>query len=115
LTGFSGSFDPLASLSTAVAEQPERAPTYREKPVAITGASGFVGTHLCTMLVERGYKVRALVRDTAKAAHRLGHLDLQIRSADIRDRAALRDSFNGCGAVVHLAAIAIEKKGESYA
>jgi len=114
LTGFSGSFDSLASAATAVQEHPEPVATYREKPVAITGASGFVGTHLCTMLVERGYKVRALVRDTAKAAHRLGHLDLQIRSTDIRDVSALRDTFHECGAVIHLAAIAIEKPGESY-
>ena len=32
----------------------------------------------------------------------------------MRDATALRSSLNGCGAVVHLAAIAIEKKGESY-
>jgi NADH dehydrogenase len=114
LTGFEQSFDPLASSSTAVAEQPEPVFTYRDKPVVVTGASGLVGTHLCSMLVERGYKVRALVRDPAKAAQRLGHLHLEIRSTDIRNADALRDAVRDCGSVVHLAAIAIEKAGESY-
>jgi NADH dehydrogenase len=115
LIGYPGAFEPHDSPSTAVAEQPEPVATYRDKPVAVTGASGLVGTHLCTALVERGYKVRALVRDTTKAAQRIGHLDLEIRSADIRDADALRNAIHECGSIVHLAAIAIEKTGESYA
>jgi NADH dehydrogenase len=115
LTGFSSdSFELADSASTAIAEQPEPAHTFRDKPVAVTGASGLIGTHLCPMLVERGYKVRALVRDTAKAAQRIGHLHLEIRSTDIRNASAMSDALEGCGSIVHLAAIAIEKQGESY-
>lgn len=44
----------------------------------------------------------------------LGQLPVEFRVGDVRDATALRSSLNGCGAVVHLAAIAIEKKGESY-
>lgn len=108
------SFEISDSPSIAVAEQPDPLRSNREKPVAVTGASGLVGTHLCRMLVERAWKVRALVRDTAKAAQRLGHLQIEIRSADIRDISAMRNAFQGCGSIVHLAAIAIEKPGESY-
>jgi NADH dehydrogenase len=44
----------------------------------------------------------------------LGQLPVEFRVGDARDATTLRNSLNGCGAVVHLAAIAIEKKGESY-
>ena len=86
----------------------------REHPVVVTGASGLVGTHLCRQLVEGGWKVRAIVRDTEKAAMRLGHLKLEIRVADIRDAESMRSVLADAGALVHLAAIAIEKRGESY-
>jgi NADH dehydrogenase len=44
----------------------------------------------------------------------LGQLPVEFRVGDARDASTLRSSLSGCGAVVHLAAIAIEKKGESY-
>jgi NADH dehydrogenase len=98
----------------AVAEQPEPRSVYREMPVVVTGASGHVGTRTCTELVRKGFKVRAIVRNTSKAAERLGHLRIEIRSADIRDADAMRSALAGAGSLVHLAAIAIEKPGESY-
>ena len=54
------------------------------------------------------------MRDTNKAARRLGHLPIEIRTGDIRNVADMRSALKGAGAVVHLAAIAIEKPGESY-
>jgi NADH dehydrogenase len=44
----------------------------------------------------------------------LGQLPVEFRVGDARDATTLRNCLSGCGAVVHLAAIAIEKKGESY-
>lgn len=117
MTGFAGEFSAPQfedSPLTAVAEQPDPAGIYREKPVVVTGAAGFVGSTTCAMLVERGFKVRALVRNAAKAAERLGHLRLEIRSGDIRDAESMRSAFRDSAAVVHLAAIAIEKGGDSY-
>lgn len=98
----------------AVAEKPDPLRVYREKPVVVTGAAGFVGSRTCAMLTERGVKVRALVRNATKAAERLGHLKLEIRSGDVRDAESMRSACQGAGAIVHLAAIAIEKGGESY-
>ena len=100
--------------ATAVAEQPQSMRIPRERPVVITGASGLVGTHLCRQLVEGGWKVRGIVRDAEKAAVRLGHLRLEIRVADIRDAESVRSVLADAGALVHLAAIAIEKHGESF-
>jgi NADH dehydrogenase len=66
------------------------------------------------VLTQQGWQVRAVVRSAAKAAERLGHLKLEIRSGDIRDADSMRAALKGAGSLVHLAAIAIEKKGESY-
>src|SRR6476660_2658252 len=100
--------------ATAVAEQPQLHSANKKQPVLVTGASGLVGTHTCRELSKNGWQVRALVRDPAKAAMALGQLPVEFRVGDVRDATALRSSLSGCGAVVHLAAIAVEKKGESY-
>ena len=99
---------------TATAEQPDPVEARRNEPVVVTGAAGLVGTHVCTELVNAGWKVRAVVRDMKKATVRLAHLPLEIRVGDIRNADSMRAALRGAGSLVHLAAIAIEKKGESY-
>lgn len=52
-------------------------PSMAEKPltIAVTGASGFIGSHVVDALLARGHTVRATVRDTAdtaKTAHLTG-------------------------------------------
>ncbi|HMJ18980.1 MAG TPA: complex I NDUFA9 subunit family protein [Gemmatimonadaceae bacterium] len=101
--------------ATAVAEQPQPLSADKKKPVLVTGAAGLVGIHTCRELSKNGWQIRALIRDPARAAMALGQLPVEFRVGDVRDATTLRNSLNGCGAVVHLAAIAIEKKGESYA
>ncbi len=86
----------------------------RSRPVLVTGATGLVGTHTCRELLRRGWKVRALARDVMKSAIRLGHLPLELRIGDVRNRSDLDSALDGCGAVVHLAAIAIEAGRNSY-
>jgi NADH dehydrogenase len=112
--GFSSSYEPEFEQVVAVAEQPQANPVHRDKPVVVTGAAGLVGKRTCTVLTQQGWQVRALVRSATKAAERLGHLKLEIRSGDIRDPDSMRAALKGAGSLVHLAAIAIEKKGESY-
>jgi dihydroflavonol-4-reductase len=70
------------------------------KPTLITGATGFVGWHVARLLVERGVRVRALVRP----ASRLRELDVETVSGDLRDPDSLRKAVEGCGAVFHVAA-----------
>jgi uncharacterized protein YbjT (DUF2867 family) len=100
--------------ATAVAEQPLPLSVDKKKPVLVTGAAGLVGIHTCRELTKNGWQVRALIRDPARAAMALGQLPVEFRVGDTRDATTLRNSLSGCGAVVHLAAIAIEKKGETY-
>jgi uncharacterized protein YbjT (DUF2867 family) len=108
------SYEPDDEPGIAVAEKPDPVDSGRGKPVVVTGASGLVGTRTCTLLAERGWKVRAVVRNPTRAAEHLGHLDIEIRSGDIRNAESMRAALNGAGALIHLAAIAIEKKGETY-
>lgn len=70
------------------------------KPVLVTGATGLVGGRLLQALARRGARVRALSRDPAGAARRLGD-DVEALGWDgtLVPVAALR----GAGAVVHLA------------
>ena len=100
--------------ATAVAEQPQPLSADKTRPILVTGAAGLVGIHTCRELTRNGWRVRALVRDPARATLRLGQLPVEFRVGDVRDASTLRSSLSGCSAVVHLAAIAIERKGESY-
>jgi dihydroflavonol-4-reductase len=71
------------------------------KPILVTGATGFVGWHVARKLIERGGRVRALVRDPA----RLRELDgVEPVIGDLRDRASLERAVEGCGVVYHVAA-----------
>lgn len=100
--------------ATAVAEQPQRARRVHGHFVLVTGAAGFVGTHVCRQLTRRGSRVRGLVRSPAKAAERLAQMPVELHVGDVRDEMALRRAIQGCDAVVHLAAIAIERRGQTY-
>jgi len=70
------------------------------KPVLVTGATGFIGWHVATKLVERGFRVRALVRDPA----RMKELDAEPLVGDLRDPGSLRRAVEGCSLVYHVAA-----------
>lgn len=100
--------------ATAVAEQPQRTRRVHGHFVLVTGAAGFVGTHVCRQLTRKGSRVRGLVRSPAKAAERLSQLPVDLHVGDVRDDMALRRAIQGCDAVVHLAAIAIERAGQTY-
>lgn len=112
-------FDPAASGSGrgAIAEEPLALRSDhpgRGRIVVVTGAAGFVGCHTCRVLAENGWRVRALVRNAAKAAERLAHLPVEIRIGEISDGTYLAASMEDATAVVHLAAIAIERNGDTY-
>jgi len=72
--------------------------------IAITGATGFLGGYLVAGLRARGARVIAVVRDRAKA-ERLLPSTVELRVAELRDRAALARSFEGVDAVIANAAM----------
>ncbi len=81
--------------------------------VAITGASGFVGSHLIPALRSAGFPLRAVVRRTADAAQ-LRAQGCEVALADVRDPASLEAAFAGCRAVVHLVALLRERAGGTF-
>lgn len=68
----------------------------------LTGASGFVGTHVAQVLAERGYRVRALVRQSAQAAH-LKAWGVELVQGDLRT-SDLVSLMQGCQVLFHVAA-----------
>lgn len=82
--------------------------------VLVTGAAGLVGTHVCRALVEHGWQVRALVRNIAKAERRFAGITVELEVGDLRDERVVASAVHGAAVVVHLAAIAIERRGQTY-
>lgn len=83
-----------------------------EERVLVTGADGFIGSHLTELLVEKGLKVRAFT--FYNSFNTWGWLDtlpfnimdnVEVFTGDIRDPNGVREAVKGCGAVFHLAAL----------
>lgn len=80
------------------------------KKVLVTGADGFIGSHLVEYLVERGYDVRAFV--LYNSFNSWGWLDhspvkdkIEVFAGDVRDPFGVRKAMEGCDTVLHLAAL----------
>jgi NAD dependent epimerase/dehydratase len=80
--------------------------------VLVTGADGFIGSHLVERLVTEGAEVRALCLYTSQGTH--GWLDesapevrdaVDLRLGDVRDAGLVRDLVDGCDLVLHLASL----------
>ena len=80
--------------------------------VLITGADGFIGSHLTEALVRQGHSVRAFVMYNSLSSW--GWLDycapevagkFQVFAGDIRDSHGVKAAMRGCEAVLHLAAL----------
>lgn len=82
------------------------------KKILITGADGFIGSHLTEMLVRQGHDVRAFA--LYNSFNSWGWLDhaasdvkgaFEVFSGDIRDPYGVRNAMKGCDVVLHLAAL----------
>ena len=81
-----------------------------KKKILVTGADGFIGSHLVEYLADQGHDVRAFVLynsfgsrgwlDSAKLAR-----SVEFAAGDIRDAQSVRAAMQGCQVVLHLAAL----------
>ena len=83
--------------------------------VVVTGASGYIGSHIVANLLARGRKVRATVRD-ASDPERVGHLRalpvrdggrLEVVEMDLLDSETVFRAVSGCREVIHTAAVVV--------
>src|SRR4051794_24285262 len=71
--------------------------------ILLTGATGFVGSHLLRKLVKRGHRVRCLLRLTSDSSC-LNDLPIERVIGDLRDLGSMRHAVEGCRVIYHLAA-----------
>ena len=80
--------------------------------ILVTGAEGFIGSHLVEALVAQGRRVRAMA--LYNSFGRYGWLDtlppetrdqIELVMGDVRDPVSVREAMRGCDAVMHLAAL----------
>lgn len=69
----------------------------------LTGATGFLGSHVARVLSEQGADLRLLVRPTSNLKNLEG-LNAETATGDLRDPASLEKAMSGCDVVFHIAA-----------
>lgn len=80
------------------------------KKILVTGAGGFIGSHLTELLIKEGFKVKAFVRYNSR--NYWGWLEdsevkdeIEVIIGDIRDYDSVHSALQDCSAVFHLAAL----------
>lgn len=81
--------------------------------VAVTGATGFVGTHLVAALARRGWRLRLLVRRWSPLPSLAG-VDADLVLGDVSSEPALRQLVAGADAVVHAAGLIKAKADRDF-
>jgi NADH dehydrogenase len=84
--------------------------------ILVTGASGYVGSHIVRKLVDAGKPVRAMVfnKERAEREERLKELAVEWVQGDVTRSDTLLQALEGVDMVVHTVAVAIEKGDRTY-
>src|SRR5438128_4066400 len=81
--------------------------------VFLTGATGFVGSHLLQRLLNENHTVRALVRDIQRASS-IKNDKVEFIQGDVTQGTGLDAGMKDCDAVIHLVGIIIESPSATF-
>ncbi len=86
-----------------------------DRPILVTGATGYVAGRLVPLLLASGYRVRTMGRSIEKMADRAwgNHPNIELVKGDILDRESLKKAVRGCGTIYYLVHSMISQK-EKY-
>jgi uncharacterized protein YbjT (DUF2867 family) len=89
--------------------------TPADRPILVTGATGYVAGRLVPLLLASGYSVRTMGRSIEKMAGRAwgDHPNIELVKGDILDRDSLKKAIKGCGTIYYLVHSMISQK-EKY-
>lgn len=90
-------------IARAETSTPAPARTMSQQTVLVTGAAGFIGSHIARLLAREGHRVKAFVRPTSNTA-RLDGVDVEFVHGDMQDPASLERALADVSCVVHAAA-----------
>ncbi|WP_254861547.1 NAD-dependent epimerase/dehydratase family protein [Halovivax gelatinilyticus] len=82
--------------------------------VAVTGGTGFIGSHLSRRLADAGHEVIVVSRGATDAPDRLDADGISLVEAAVDDQEALEAAFSAASAVAHLAGIAFERGDQTF-
>src|SRR4051794_15716173 len=74
-----------------------------DRSLFITGATGFVGSHTARLFLDKGWRVKALVRNPSRPG--LLPQGAEVVGGDLHDSAACEAGMAGCDAVLHVAGV----------
>ncbi len=79
----------------------------------VTGANGFIGSHLVDLLLKKGISVRCITRKSSKLTWLVGK-DIQVFSCGLNDKEEIKKVFEGADYIFHIAGVVKSKSKEGY-
>jgi nucleoside-diphosphate-sugar epimerase len=83
------------------------------RTAVVTGGNGFVGSHLVDYLLEKGFKVKCIVRNTSDLRW-LSNKPVEIYDCGLFDKKKLKEVLKDCDYLFHIAGVVKAKKPEGY-
>ena len=84
-----------------------------KKIAVVTGANGFVGSHLVDLLIQENYKVRCITRKSSNLKW-LKEKGIEIFDCGLFDKEGLRKAFDGADYIYHVAGVVKSKHPDGY-